>query len=175
VSRIAILAFRDFEDAEVATPRRLLARAGHEPVVVGRREGAALQGHRGRAEVIAELGLADARVEDFDALLLPGDATPERLRGNEDAVDFVRRFWSTGRPVAAIEEGIELLRVAGVLEGVRVTSPPAFRHHLQNAGALWVDEDLVADGPLITARNASQVEEFCAVLHESLPESLPGS
>jgi len=167
MSRIAIVAFSEFEDGEVALPWNHFRERGHEVEILSPGRPREIEG-RNETRLRRDESLEGAAGESFDALLLPGGAHPERMRQSDEAIGFVRRFVATGRPIAAIEEGIELLRVAGVLEGVRVTSPPAFRQHLQNAGACWVNRDLVVDGPIVTARDRSQLQAFCAALEALL-------
>lgn len=171
MSRIAIVAFSEFEDGEVALPWNRFRERGHEVEILSPDRPCEIEGRVHETHVRPDQSLEEAAGESFDALLLPGGPHPERMRESEEAIGFVRRFVATGRPVAAIEEGIELLRVAGVLEGVQVTSPPAFRHHLQNAGACWVNRDLVVDGPIVTARDRSQLQAFCVALEALLTGS----
>jgi protease I len=173
MSRIAIVAFSEFEDGEVALPWKRFRERGHEVEILSPGRSREIEG-REEARVRPDESLEEATGKSFDALLLPGSAHPERMRESAETIGFVRRFVETGRPVAAIEEGIELLRVAGVLEGVQVTSPPAFRQHLQNAGACWVNRDLVVDGPIVTARDRSQLQAFCVALEALLTGSTGG-
>ena len=171
MSRIAIVAFPEFEDGEVTLPWRRFSERGHEVEILSPGRPSEIEGRAHETRVRRDQSLEEAVGESFDALLLPGGDHPERMRESEEAIRFVRRFVATGRPVAAIEDGIELLRVAGVLEGVQVTSPPAFRQHLQDAGACWVNRDLVVDGPIVTARDRSQLHAFCAALEALLTGS----
>ena len=113
--------------------------------------------------------VGDARVDDYDALVLPGGvANPDNLRTHKDAVSFVRDFLASGRPVAAICHAPWTLVEADVLKGRRMTSWPSLQTDLRNAGADWVDEPLVVDGNLITSRKPDDLPQFCGAVVESL-------
>jgi protease I len=105
--------------------------------------------------------VADAQVEDYDALLLPGGVmNPDKLRMNQQAVQFVRAFFDAEKPVAAICHGSWLLVEADVARGRRVTSWPSIKTDLINAGAQWVDEEAVTDGNLVTSRKPDDIPAF---------------
>ena len=111
--------------------------------------------------------VTDASVDDYAALLLPGGTVnPDGLRINAAAVGFVRDFVATGKPVAAICHGPWTLLEAGALRGHRVTSWPSLRTDLRNAGAEWVDEEVVVDGQLTTSRSPADLPAFCAAIVE---------
>src|SRR5689334_24281649 len=97
-------------------------------------------------------------------LLIPGGHSPDHLRMDESVVRFVRRFWETGKPVAAICHGPQLLIDADVVRGVTLTSWPSVRKDLENAGARWVDQPVVEDGRLITSRKPADLDAFCAAV-----------
>lgn len=116
--------------------------------------------------------VADVSPEDFDALILPGGTTnPDKLRTDSDAVEFVRRFVSSGKPVAVICHGPWTLAEADVLQGRTLTSFPSIRTDLRNAGATVVDEEVVVDGNLISSRNPDDLPAFCAALVEQFSKS----
>ncbi len=117
--------------------------------------------------------VGQVQVEDYDALILPGGvANPDALRQDEDAVEFVRAFVASGKPVAAICHAAWMLVEADVVTDRRVTSWPSLRTDLRNAGATWVDEPLVTDGNLITSRKPDDLPGFIsAVLRAITPES----
>jgi deglycase len=107
--------------------------------------------------------LEDADPEAYDGLVLPGGvANPDRARMNQQAVAFVRSFFDRGAPVAAICHAPWMLIEAGVVQGRTVTSFPSLRTDLRNAGATWVDEEVVVDGELVTSRKPDDLDAFCA-------------
>jgi protease I len=162
--RVAALVDDGFEDSELRVPLERLRAAGHEALLLGRARGAIVHGKRGEYDAVLDVAVADADPLAFDALLLPGGRSPARLRREPAAVEFVRRFAATGRPIAAICHGPELLAEAGIVEGRTLTSWPALRAELERAGAHWVDRKLVEDGALITSRRPSDLAAFCSAL-----------
>ncbi len=152
MARIAVLLDQRFEDAEYAAPARAFAGAGHELVHVGAREGGTVKG-KDETEVRIDRGFRDARPWDFDALLILGEFQPETLRRDYEAVEFVREFMDMGRPVLAICRGPRLLVFAGLADGKRLTGWKSMAHYVRNAGAEFVDKDVVEDGNLLTCRH----------------------
>ncbi len=160
---IAILATDGFEQIELEQPQQLLEQAGARTVIVSLKAGT-IQGfkHHDKADQFA-VGrtLDDAKVDDFDALLLPGGAlNPDALRAEPKAVAFVKGFADTGKPIAAICHGPWTLVEADVVRGRTVTSWPSIQTDLRNAGAHWVDREVVADGGLITSRKPADIPAF---------------
>lgn len=120
--------------------------------------------------------VGDSSVEDYDLLVLPGGvANPDQLRQDEDAVAFVRAFVASGKPVAAICHAGWTLAEAGCLEGRTVTSWPSIQTDLRNAGATWVDEEVVTDGNLITSRKPDDLPAFNNALLEALAHGAAGT
>jgi protease I len=158
---VAVPLARDFEDSELTVPVDRLKNAGHEVIVFGATVGALLEGKRGTARVAVEKTARDLKVDGFDALVIPGGYSPDHLRLEKDIVSFVRRFWDSGKLVAAICHGPQLLIEANVVRGKTLTSWPSVRLDLENAGAKWVDRELVVDGNLITSRKPEDLEAFC--------------
>lgn len=168
MSRIAMPVGAGFEDAEFTVPWERLREAGHEVLVMGSRKGETLEGKRGEATATVQATAEEVSPEDFDALVIPGGFGPDRLRTDAAMVDFVRRFWDTGRPVAAICHGPQLLIEADVVRGATLTSFASVRTDLRNAGATVVDEEVVEDGPLITSRKPADLDAFCEALLKRL-------
>lgn len=174
--RVAVLATDGFEQSELFEPKKALEEAGAEVKVVSPKDGEIKGWKRtdwGDACKV-DLSLEDARAEDFDALMLPGGVmNPDRLRMNEEAIKFIRGFTMTGKPIAAICHGPWTLIDAGYVTGKRMTSWPSLRTDLSNAGAKWVDEEVVVDHGLVTSRkpedipafNRKMIEEFCEGIH----------
>jgi protease I len=152
---------QDFEDSEFAVPFDRLKNAGHAVTVFGSKAGEIVVGKRGQARATIDRVAADLNPSDFDALVIPGGYAPDHLRLDEDVVAFVRRFHESGKPVAAICHGPQLLIEAGVVEGRQLTSWPSVRTDLRNAGADWVDREVVVDDNLITSRKPADLEAFC--------------
>lgn len=161
--RVAILVADGFEQVELTEPRKALDQAGARTHIVSTAKGQ-VQGwkHFDKAEhfkVDVPVDAADAN--DFDALLLPGGvANPDQLRTNPKAVAFVRAFFDSGKPVAAICHGPWTLIDAGVARGRRITSWPSLKADLTNAGANWTDEEVVVDRGLVSSRKPQDIPAF---------------
>jgi len=169
MARVVILAGEGFEDSELGVPCERLREAGHEVTIAGSRRGDTVHGKRGEREVQIELGAAEIAVEDFDALVIPGGQGPDHLRLDPGSVALTRSFMDSGKPVAAIYHGPQLLIEADTLRGRTLTSWPSVRKDLLNAGALWVDQPVVRDGNLITSRKPADLDAFCTTLLQQLP------
>lgn len=169
MARIAIALADGFEDSEFSVPCERLREAGHEVTVFGIQAGETVTGKRGKASHRLDAGAAALAPENFDALLIPGGHSPDRLRTDPGVVDFTRRFLASGKPVAAICHGPQLLIETGLIEGRRLTSWPSVRTDLINAGAEWVDQEVVSDGNLITSRKPADLPAFCAALLARVP------
>ena len=173
-TKVAILVAHGFEQVELLEPRKALEEAGAEVHIVSPVEGDTVKGwnhdHWDR-EVDVDVRLDGAAVDDYDALVLPGgQMNPDNLRGDEAAVDFVRSFFEAGKPVAAICHGPWLLVEAGVADGRRVTSYHTIKTDLKNAGADWVDEEVVVDQGLVTSRNPDDLPAFNRKMVEEIAE-----
>jgi protease I len=160
--RIAILVEDGFEQVELVEPKRAIEEAGGTTVIVSPKERVQGWNHDDKADVFARgLSLDEARADDFDALLLPGGVkNPDRLRTNEKAVHFVRSFFDHSKPVAAICHGPWTLIEAGGALGRTLTSYPSLKTDLRNAGANWVDREVVRDKNLVTSRNPHDIPAF---------------
>jgi protease I len=171
MAKIAMPVAEGFEDSEFTVPYERLRAGGHEVVVVGSQPGTTVEGKRGDAKAEIERTAADLLPEDFDALVIAGGHSPDRLRLDSRLVAFVRDFFRTGRPVAAICHGPQLLIEADVVDGLTLTSWPSVRRDLENAGANWVDRELVEDGNLITSRKPEDLDAFCKAIESHIPEA----
>ena len=170
MSRIACLVGPEFEDSELAVPVQQLEEAGHQVEMIGVHGGEEVTGKRGEKTVRVSAGVHERRPDQYDALLIPGGHSPDNLRVNHDVVQFVREFGATGRPIAAICHGPQLLIEAGLVDGVRMTSWPSVRTDLRNAGAEVVDEEVVEDGRFITSRKPDDLDAFSRALLQRLHE-----
>lgn len=161
--KIAVLATDGFEQAELTEPVKALRDAGAEVQIVSLKSGE-IQGmkhHDKGDKTRVDLELAKARPEDFDALVLPGGvANPDTLRTSKDAVSFVKSFVSAGKPIAAICHGPWTLVEADAVRGRKVTSWPSLHTDLKNAGADWLDQEVVVDGNLVTSRKPDDLPAF---------------
>jgi protease I len=171
-TRVAFLvAGEGVERAELVEPWAAVEQADLQPVLISPQEGKVqLFEHLDKADTQpVDLVVSEAKVEDFSALVLPGGvANPDQLRTNEDAVEFVRQFVESGKPVAAICHAPWTLVEAGVLRGKRLTSWPSLRTDIQNAGGEWVDEPVVVDGNLITSRKPDDIPTFNSAVLEAV-------
>ncbi len=165
--KVAILAADMFERVELEEPRRALEDAGAEVEIVSLEEGE-IQGfdHFEPAnKVEVDRTVEEASPDDYDALMIPGGVgNPDLLRGDENAVAFVRGFHEAGKPLAVICHGPWMLVESGIVRGKRVTSWPTLETDIRNAGGEWVDRELVEDGNLVTSRMPDDLEVFCPAL-----------
>jgi protease I len=173
VARVAIVIDKDFEDSELRVPYERLRRAGHEAVVVGREAGKSLRGKSGKDEITTATSIRDVMPRDFDAVVIPGGYSPDRLRTEPLVVDLVRQMFDAGKPVAAICHAGSLLIEADVVDDRTVTSWPSIKTDLVNAGAHWVDQDVVEDGNLVTSRRPEDLDAFCDAILRQLEGRIP--
>ena len=181
--RVAALVADGFEQVELTEPMAALRASGADARIVSPGDAAQVKGwkHTEWGDAFdVDVHLGDAEPDDYDALLLPGGVmSPDKLRTVPGALSFVRAFFDAGKPVAAICHGPWTLIDAGVVEGRRMTSYPSIRTDLQNAGADWVDAEVVVDRGLVTSRkpddlpafNRKMLEEFAEGRHPSAQAS----
>jgi len=165
--RIALFVEDEFEDRELTGPLEALRAAGAEVTVVGPAAGAEYRGKKGHVAV-ADLAAGAARVDDFDALVIPGGHAPDRMRMRHAMVDLAREAMESGKPVAAICHGPQLLISANALRGRTLTCWPSVAIDVKNAGGLYVDKPVVEDGNLITSRKPDDVGVFSEAIIRAL-------
>ena len=174
---IAILSENGFEESELFEPLNRLKEEGANVQIISCKSGSikGMKDHEWSKEIAVDRTVEEVSADDFHGLLLPGGViNPDALRGNEKAVNFVRDFFQQGKPVAAICHGPQTLIDAEVVEGRTLTSYSSIKKDLINAGANWVDEEVVVDQGLVTSRspedlpafNDKMVEEFAEGVHE---------
>jgi protease I len=171
--RVAILVAEGFEQSEMVEPKKALEHAGAETYIVSP-EKDEVQGwkHFDKADRFhVDVQLDQAKAEEFDALVLPGGvANPDQLRLNPKAVQFTKQFFEAGKPVGVICHGPWTLIEAGVVKGRTLTSWPSLKTDLSNAGAKWVDQEVVVDRGLVSSRKPGDLPAFNRKLIEEIGE-----
>jgi protease I len=174
--RIAFLVANEgIEQVELESPWRAIEDAGGEPELIAPEAGEAQAfDHLDKKDTFdVDRTVSDADPGDYDGLVLPGGvANPDNLRTHQDAVGFVRSFFEAGKPVGAICHAPWALIEAGVVEGRTLTSYPSIATDLRNAGADWVDEEVVVDAGLVTSRKPDDLEAFNAKIVEEFAEGV---
>jgi protease I len=173
--RVAVLVENGFEQVELTSPVEALREEGADVTIVSPRSGKVKGWNHTEwgDELDVDLALDDASAGDFDALVLPGGVmNPDKLRMNEKAVAFVQEFFSASKPVAAICHGPWTLIEAGVVDGKTMTSYPSIQNDLKNAGANWVDQEVVVDNGLVTSRSPRDLEAFNATMVVEIAEGV---
>ena len=174
--KIAFLATDGVENSEFTEPWKAVKEAGGTPELVSLEEGE-IQGVENELEkrdtFKVDRVVADADPSDYDGLVLPGGVVnPDALRANKDAVEFVRSFVEANKPVGAICHGPWTLVEAGVVEGREMTSYHSIQTDLKNAGANWVDKEVVVDNGLVTSRSPDDLDAFCSKVVEEMCEGV---
>jgi len=170
---VAILATNGFEESELSEPKKALEKAGADVQIVSLKSGDIKGWSNGdwSNSYKVDKTLSDVSQKDFNALVLPGgQINPDVLRNDEDAVAFVKSFFKNHKPVAAICHGPWLLAEANVLEGRKITSYSSIKTDMINAGANWVDEEVVCDSGLVTSRSPEDLPAFNSKLIEEIYE-----
>ena len=170
--KVAVLATDGYEPSELNEPVKALRDAGADVKLISD-HGGEIKGKGGADSVKVDLTLDEARPEEFDALMLPGGVqNPDTMRQNERAVAFVKAFADAGKPIAAICHAPWLLIEADAVRGRRVTSYPSLKTDLRNAGAEWVDEEVVTDQGIVTSRSPKDIPAFIAKMLEEFEEGI---
>lgn len=175
---IALLATNGFEEIELTSPRKALNEAGANTFIVAPENDTIRSWNNNDwgSDFEVDTTIEKANQESFDGLMIPGGVmSPDTLRQNDTAIEFVRSFFEAGKPVASICHGPQLLIDADVLQGREVTSYPAIKNDIKNAGARWMDMEVVVDQGLTTSRspddlpafNRKMIEEFREGVHKA--------
>jgi protease I len=169
--RIVFLLGEGFEDSEFQVPFDGLKKAGFEIDIVGAKAGEAVKGYKKKTPVKITKGIADAKVDDYVALVIPGGQSPDHLRVDPRFADFVCDFNTTGRPLAAVCHGPQLLMAAGIVKGRTLTAWPTIQADLKLIDGVNVkDEEVVVDGNWITSRKPDDLSAFTAKILEEIEE-----
>ena len=171
--KVAILMAQGFEQSEFEKPLEALKNENADIDVISIKSGSIKAWDQGNwgTEIEVDKTVDEVSAGDYDALVLPGGViNPDKLRVNEKATSFVRDFFEQKKPVAAICHGPWTLINAGVVDGRKMTSYKSIRKDLENAGANWVDEEVVVDQGLVTSRNPDDLPAFCKKMVEEIKE-----
>jgi len=171
--RIAILATDGFEESELKSPKEAMEKEGFTVEIVSEKEGKIKSWADGNwsDEYKVDKTLREVTANDYNALVVPGGViNPDKLRRNEDALKFVKDFFDQKKPVAAICHGPQILISAKVVEGRKMTSFSSIKDDLINAGANWVDKEVVVDQGFVTSRNPDDLPAFNSKLIEEIKE-----
>ena len=175
--RVAALVAKGFEQEELLKPRDALTAAGATVQVVSPDKFTVVGWNHTEwgDEINVDRSLDDALADDYDALLLPGGVmNPDRLRMNPKAVHFVRQFFEDGKPIAVICHGAWTLVEADVVRGLTMTSYPSLKTDLKNAGAAWVDQEVVVDRGIVSSRRPADLPAFINKMVEEFAEGRHG-
>ena len=156
---IGVLIENMFEDSEYQKPAAGFKKAKHELVHLGVKKGI-VTGETAGIEVKVEKAVSDVVADDFDALFIPGGYSPDLLRSHDEVVDFVKQFAATGKPILFICHGAQLLITADLLKGRRVTGWKSIIQDIKNAGAEYLDQEVVEDGNFISSRYPADIPAF---------------
>ncbi len=173
--RVAILTENGFEEVELTSPKKALENAGIKVDIVSPQKDKvkAWNVDHWSIELPVDVNLSDANADNYDALMIPGGViNPDKMRINKDCVSFAEAFLKSGKPVAAICHGPQLLIETGLVDGRKMTSYPSIKTDLQNAGADWQDKEVVVDKGLVTSRSPKDLEAFNKKMLEEIGEGV---
>jgi protease I len=173
MARIAFIVDDLYEDSEFRVPYDRVRKEGHAAVVLGREADTEYHGKKGKDRVKSDRSIREVSSGDFDALVIPGGYAPDKLRTDPDVVAFARDLFNAGKPVAAICHAGWVLAEADLVDGRTVTSWPSIKTDLVNAGASWVDREVVEDANLITSRGPQDLNPFCQALLRQIAGKIP--
>lgn len=170
MSKIVVILGDMFEDVEYTEPIKAFKQNNHEITVVGLEKGQIVKGKRGNASEKIEKSFQDVSINDFDALLIPGGYSPDELRADENAVQFTKKFVESGKPVFAICHAPQILITAKVIKGRKITGWKSIKQDIINAGAIFIDEEVVIDDNIISSRSPADIHAFVKASLRKLEE-----
>ncbi len=170
--KVAILTDNGFEEVELTSPKKALEEAGAIVEIVSRQSIVKAWNHdHWSIELKADKNISDVAPEDYDALMIPGGVmNPDTMRNDNGYIKFAQHFMETGKPLAAICHGPQLLIETGMLNEREMTSYPSIQTDLKNAGAIWVDKEVVVDNGLVTSRSPKDLDAFNEKMLEEFAE-----
>ena len=168
--KVACLLASGFEDSEFRVPYDRLRQAGYDVEIIGTRAGDKLEGEHKKETAKTDLGIDEVQVSDYEGLLIPGGYSPDKLRADQRFVDFVKDFDRTGRPLAAVCHGPQLLLAAELQRGRTLTAWKTIQSDLRQAGAKVKDQEVVVDRNWITSRKPDDLEAFSSKFLEELSD-----
>ena len=160
MSKIAVIITNMFGDSEYSKPVNAFKKAGHKIIHVGLKEGEIVKGKKKGTLVKIDKAVTDVSGDDFDALLIPGGYSPDILRANEEAVKFTKEFTESGKPIFSICRGPQLLITAQALKGRKITGWKSIIQDIKNAGAEFIDQEVVEDDNLVSSRHPGDIPAF---------------
>ena len=173
--RVAIITENGFEEVELTSPKKAMEEAGIKVDILSTEPGKvkAWNHDHWSIELPVDVNLSDANPFDYDALMIPGGViNPDKMRINKTYINFAKDFMESGKPVAAICHGPQLLIETGLLKGRKMTSYLSIRTDLKNAGAEWFDKEVVVDNALVTSRSPKDLDAFNQKLLEEIMEGV---
>lgn len=170
--KIAILLANNFDSDEFSLLHSCFLDAGFFVSIVAEKDDIKLQDWKGASEVTTEVSFEEARSYNFDAAIIPGRFSPDEIRINQSALFFVKDIYTEGKLLGAIDHGAQVLISADVLRNKDVTGWYSIKDDLINAGADYLDEPIVTDGNIITARSNADIQEFCKLMTDNLRGSV---
>jgi protease I len=173
--KVAILTANGFEEVELTSPKKAMEDAGFKVDIVSMEKGdvKAWNHDHWSISLPVDTPLTDANVEEYDGLMIPGGVlNPDHMRNQKEYVQFAKTFMESGKPVAAICHGPQLLIETGLLKGKKMTSYPSIKTDIINAGAEWIDEEVVVDNAFVTSRSPEDLKAFNKKLVEELKEGI---
>ena len=173
--KVAIITANGFEEVELTSPKKAMEEAGIKVDILSTEQGKvkAWNHDHWSIELPVDVNLADANPFDYDALMIPGGViNPDKMRTQKEYVNFAKDFMESGKPVAAICHGPQLLIETGLLQGRKMTSYSSIKTDIQNAGAEWFDKEVVVDNGLVTSRSPKDLDAFNSKLLEEIREGV---
>jgi len=171
MKKIAILIADMFEDVEYTEPAEAFEKAGYKIVHVGLKKNSVVKGKKEETEVIIDKSIDEISIDDFDAIFIPGGYSPDKLRVSKIVLEFVKDFVNSGKPVFSICHAPQLLISAQVLQGRKITGWKSIIQDIKNAGAEFVDKEVVIDGNIISSRSPQDIPAFIKTSLDILKKS----
>lgn len=167
LAKIGVMIDNMFEDMEYTSPVKAFKDAGHQIINLGIKKGT-VKGKKGKASAQIDERIRESDYNYFDAIFIPGGCSPDNLRGHPEAVEFIQNFFNTNKPVFAICHAPQLLITAQLIEGKKITGWKSIVQDIKNAGAQFLDQEVVEDGNLISSRSPDDIPAFISACLKKL-------